>query len=62
VPGTFKPEIKSQDPQKPPHIHNGRYLVLCEKVDGDWKMLRDMDNADPVDLAGGQDPLCDIPN
>lgn len=27
--------------------HNGRYLVLYEKVDGEWKMLRDMDNAVP---------------
>ena len=29
-------------------LYNGRYLVLYEKVDGEWKMLRDMDNLDPI--------------
>ena len=46
--GTFKLKIASGEADKPPYIHNGRYLVLYEKVDGEWKMLRDMDNADPV--------------
>ena len=46
--GTFKLEIASRDAGKPPFVHNGRYLVLYEKVGDDWKMLRDMDNADPV--------------
>ena len=46
--GTFSLEIASEDADQPPFVHNGRYLVLYEKVDGDWKMLRDMDNAVPV--------------
>lgn len=45
--GTFAVNIDI-GPDKPPISHNGRYLVLYEKVDGDWKMLRDMDNADPA--------------
>jgi len=48
VRGTFRVEVAMPDPDKPPFVHNGRYLVLYEKVDGDWKMLRDMDNADPA--------------
>jgi ketosteroid isomerase-like protein len=45
--GTFKLEI-SVAPDKPPMLHNGRYLVLYEKTGGQWQMLRDMDNVDPV--------------
>ena len=48
VRGSFRFEI-DLGPEKPPLIHNGRYLILYEKVDGDWKVLRDMDNLDPVD-------------
>ena len=47
VRGKFRFEIDLR-PDKPPIIHNGRYLILYEKVDGDWKVLRDMDNLDPV--------------
>lgn len=46
--GTFQLEVASSDPEKLPYTHNGRYLVLYEKVDGNWMMLRDMDNAAPV--------------
>jgi len=46
--GTFKLEVASGDPDKPPYVHNGRYLVLYEKVGDTWKMLRDMDNLDPL--------------
>ena len=47
VMGTFSLEIAAADPNAAPFVHAGRYLVLYEKVDGDWKMLRDMDNAAP---------------
>ncbi len=48
VVGKFRFEI-DVGPDKPPLIHNGRYLILYEKVDGDWRVLRDMDNLDPVE-------------
>ncbi|MDJ0709186.1 MAG: DUF4440 domain-containing protein [Woeseiaceae bacterium] len=48
VVGKFRFEI-DLGPDKPPVIHNGRYLILYEKVDGNWQVLRDMDNLDPVD-------------
>jgi len=47
VRGKFRFEI-DLGPEKEPIVHNGRYLILYEKVGGDWKVLRDMDNLDPV--------------
>ncbi|MDH3621496.1 MAG: nuclear transport factor 2 family protein [Gammaproteobacteria bacterium] len=47
VRGKFRFEI-DLGPEKPPIIHNGRYLILYEKTGGNWKVLRDMDNLDPV--------------
>jgi ketosteroid isomerase-like protein len=46
--GSFKVEVHAEEGADPVVVHNGRYLVLYEKVDGDWLMLRDMDNLDPV--------------
>lgn len=46
--GRFHVEVTSEEGANPVVVHNGRYLVLYEKVDGDWLMLRDMDNLDPV--------------
>jgi ketosteroid isomerase-like protein len=46
--GSFHVEVTSEEGAGPVVVHNGRYLVLYEKVDGDWLMLRDMDNLDPV--------------
>jgi ketosteroid isomerase-like protein len=46
--GRFHVEVTSEEGAGPVVVHNGRYLVLYEKVDGDWLMLRDMDNLDPV--------------
>ena len=45
--GTFKLRVETGDPDKP-YLHNGRYLVLYEKTGDGWRMLRDMDNLDPV--------------
>ncbi len=45
--GSFEIEIAAANPEDAPITHRGRYLVLYEKVDGDWKMLRDMDNLAP---------------
>lgn len=45
--GTFELKVTQDSPEKPPYLHSGRYLVLYEKIDGNWKMLRDMDNAAP---------------
>lgn len=45
--GRFRLEVERGD-DEPPYVHNGRYLVLYEKVDGEWKMLRDMDNLAPI--------------
>ncbi|MDX1515881.1 MAG: DUF4440 domain-containing protein [Woeseiaceae bacterium] len=45
--GAFSLRV-DRGPEQPPYVHHGRYLVLYEKVDGDWKMLRDMDNAVPA--------------
>jgi ketosteroid isomerase-like protein len=46
--GSFRVEVAAEEGADPVVVHNGRYLVLYEKVDGDWLMLRDMDNLDPV--------------
>jgi len=51
VVGTFAVEVTAGENAEPAVVHNGRYLVLYEKVDGEWLMLRDMDNLDPVDAA-----------
>jgi len=53
VMGTFAVEAVTAENAEPVVVHNGRYLVLYEKVDGEWLMLRDMDNLDPVDTAAG---------
>ena len=45
--GSFAIEADAPDGDTPMIVHRGRYLVLYEKVDGDWLMLRDMDNLDP---------------
>ena len=47
VRGRFRFEI-DLGPEKEPIVHYGRYLILYEKVRGEWKVLRDMDNLDPV--------------
>lgn len=46
--GSFSVEVSSEAGADPVVVHKGRYLVVYEKVDGDWLMLRDMDNLDPV--------------
>ena len=46
--GSFKVEVAAEEGADPVVVHNGRYLVLYEKVNGEWLMLRDMDNLDPV--------------
>lgn len=46
VMGSFTLQV-DRGPDEPPYVHRGRYLVLYEKVNGDWRMLRDMDNLDP---------------
>ena len=46
--GSFKVEVAAEEGAEAVVVHNGRYLVLYEKVDGEWLMLRDMDNLDPV--------------
>ncbi len=46
--GRFAVEVTPEEGGDPVVVHNGRYLVVYEKVDGDWLMLRDMDNLDPV--------------
>ncbi len=46
--GSFAVEVTPEEGSDPVVVHNGRYLVVYEKVDGDWLMLRDMDNLDPV--------------
>ena len=46
--GSFVVEVVAEEGADPVVVHNGRYLVVYEKVDGDWLMLRDMDNQDPV--------------
>ena len=45
--GSFAIEADAPDGDAPMIVHRGRYLVLYEKVDGAWLMLRDMDNLDP---------------
>ncbi len=44
--GSFAVEA-TPDGGNPTIVHRGRYLVLYEKADGEWLMLRDMDNLDP---------------
>ena len=51
VMGTFAVEATAAENAEPTVVHNGRYLVLYEKVDGEWLMLRDMDNLDPVEAT-----------
>ncbi|MEO1247069.1 MAG: nuclear transport factor 2 family protein [Pseudomonadota bacterium] len=46
--GGFAVQVAAEGNLEPVVVHNGRYLVLYEKVDGEWLMLRDMDNLDPV--------------
>ena len=46
--GTFVVKVTPEEGADPVVVHNGRYLVVYEKVDGEWLMLRDMDNLDPV--------------
>ncbi len=46
--GTFEVMVTPEEGADPVVVHNGRYLVVYEKVDGEWLMLRDMDNLDPV--------------
>lgn len=46
--GSFAVEVTPEEGGDPVVVHNGRYLVVYEKVDGEWLMLRDMDNLDPV--------------
>ena len=52
VMGSFAVEVAAENAE-PTVVHNGRYLVLYEKVDGEWLMLRDMDNLDPVEAPAG---------
>ena len=47
--GTFEVKVTREEGAEPVVVHNGRYLVVYEKVDGEWLMLRDMDNLDPVE-------------
>lgn len=47
VMGTLDLEVAAADPEKSPDVHSGRFLVLYERVEGNWKMLRDTDNAAP---------------
>ncbi len=43
------------DPGQAAFRHVGRYFVLYEKTStGEWKMLRDMDNAMPATDLGAQ--------
>jgi len=46
--GAFSFEIAPSEPDAKPFVHNGRYLLIYEKDDGAWKLLRDMDNLNPV--------------
>ena len=46
--GSFSVEVTTEESGDPVVVHNGRYLVVYEKVEGEWLMLRDMDNLDPV--------------
>ena len=46
--GSFAVQVTPEEGGDPVVVHNGRYLVVYEKVDGEWLMLRDMDNLDPV--------------
>ena len=50
--GAFSFEIASSEPEGKPFVHNGRYLLIYEKDDGAWKLLRDMDNLNPVAAPG----------
>ena len=46
--GSFAVQVTPEEGGDPVVVHNGRYLVVYEKVDGEWLMLRDMDNLDPL--------------
>lgn len=50
--GAFSFEIAPGEPDGKPFVHNGRYLLIYEKDDGAWKLLRDMDNLNPVAAPG----------
>jgi ketosteroid isomerase-like protein len=50
VRGEFLLEVAPWEEGKPGFKRNGRYFVLYEKnADGEWKMLRDMDNDAPME-------------
>lgn len=49
VRGEFVLEVAAREPDGQPFKRKGRYFVLYEKNDqGEWKMLRDIDNAAPL--------------
>ena len=50
--GAFSFEIASSERDGQPFVHNGRYLLIYEKDNGAWKLLRDMDNLNPVAEPG----------
>ena len=50
VRGDFRLEVAPREEGGAGFTRNGRYFVLYEKTaDGDWKMLRDIDNDAPKD-------------
>lgn len=50
VRGDFHLEVTPPGAPEPVYRRHGRYLVIYEKTaDGEWLMLRDMDNSVPLD-------------
>ena len=47
--GSFLLEVAPWEEGKPGFKRNGRYFVLYERnAEGEWKMLRDIDNTAPM--------------